>query len=271
MLEWAGERDEDQFGYPVGLTLFVSVVSAQNKGKPQLVCQGEYSALEKNSKGDPKTTRLDRWRMDSMPEGSYAVNIELERPSIEEHRLFTKELKPKSVVSVLSVPSNGIRVGTQPMTVKCDYGSTELSCHTTFDGSSAAATLGQKPPYSFVPTLEVLTFDLPWAFQAIVSQAERTVGHKTTISLIALEDGETPDSMVLKVQEVELVEYRGRETIEILGQKILAYKFRLVDPKNPERAQDFWMSESGILLSMTLGQGGARINLTEYQGPSLNP
>jgi hypothetical protein len=77
--------------------------------------------------------------------------------------------------------------------------------------------------------------------------------------------------MSLKVQGVAPVEYLGRETIEIVGQKILAYKFRLVEPKGPERAQEVWISESGILLSMTLSDSGAKINLTEYQGPSLNP
>ncbi len=255
----------------IGITLLASGLPAQNEPKPKLVCQGEYSVLGKGSKGDPKTTRLDRWHMDLMQDGSYSVNVEMERPRIEEYRLFTKELKPTSVVSVGWVPSDGIRVGSQPMTIEFNYGSTELSCHTTFNGSSAAATLAQRPPYASVPTFEALTFDLPWTFQAVVSQAERTIGHKTAIPLIVLEDGETKDSISLKVQGVVQVEYRGRETIEILGRKIPAHRFRLVDSKEPERAQDFWMSESGILLSMTMDDSGTRINLTEYQGPSLIP
>jgi hypothetical protein len=249
-----------------GVTLLASGFLAQNEATPKLVCQGEYSALGRNSKGDTKTTKVDRWHMDSMQDGSYSVDVELERPKIEEHRFFTKEFKPKSFVSVLSGGGLG-----KPMTIECDYGATDLGCHTTFDGSSAAATIAQKPPYAFVPTFEALTFDFPWAFQAIVSQAERTIGQKTAIPLIALEDGETKNSISLKVQGVAQVEYRGREAIETLGQKILAYKFRLVDPKDPEHARDLWMSDSGILLSMTIDDSGARINLTEYQGPSLSP
>ena len=76
--------------------------------------------------------------------------------------------------------------------------------------------------------------------------------------------------MRLKVQGIVQVEYLGRETIEILGKKFLAHKFRLTDPKHPEVAQDFWASESGILLSMAL-DSGAKINLTQYQGPPLIP
>jgi hypothetical protein len=88
--------------------------------------------------------------------------------------------------------------------------------------------------------------------------------------LITLDDSDAEKDVRLKVQEIEQVEYLGSETISVLGQKLLAHKFRLAAAKNAD-AQEFWMSESGILLSMTLGEGGhMRITLTQYEGPPLD-
>jgi hypothetical protein len=67
---------------------------------------------------------------------------------------------------------------------ECDHGITELSCQTTHNGSSGAAKPLQKRPYIFCPTVETPTFDFPRAFQALASQAERVVGHKTAVPLI---------------------------------------------------------------------------------------
>lgn len=58
-----------------------------------------------------------------------------------------------------------------------------LATH-THNGSSGAVKLLQKPPYIFCPTVEAPTFDFPRAFQALASQAERVVGHKTAVPLI---------------------------------------------------------------------------------------
>jgi hypothetical protein len=106
--------------------------------------------------------------------------------------------------------------------------------------------------------------------RALVSQAERNIGHKTPVSVITMEDGESENSIRLKIQGTGEAEYLGRETVAVLGQKVPAYKFRFTDPKRPEAAQNVWASESGILLSMTLGDS-TKIDLTEYQGPPLIP
>jgi len=116
------------------------------------------------------------------------------------------------------------------------------------------------------------TTRMPWAFQALASLTERTPGHKTAIPLISLEDGETGSGVRLKLEEVEPVEYLGQETIEVVGQKVRANKFRLVDPKDPDDQdgmREFWVSESGILLSIKFGGDRGKISLTKYHGPSL--
>ncbi|MGA7850554.1 MAG: hypothetical protein WCA13_15720 [Terriglobales bacterium] len=250
------------------IMLLASGLLAQDEAKRHAVCEGEYSALFRDAKGDPKVVRVDHWRMNPMQDGSYSVDVELiptapTKAVRTEHHLLTKELKTKTFVSVMS---NG--VGSE-IKIECDYGTTELSCCYIHDGSSAAATIRQEPPYVFWPSVEVPTLDLPWAFQAFVSQAVRTVGHKTAVPLVTLDEGQTRNSISLKVQEIEQVEYLGRETVEILGQKLLAHKFRLVDPETGAE-QEFWVSESGLLLSMKMGEGRV-ISLTQYQGPSLAP
>jgi hypothetical protein len=253
-------------------TIFLAgVVLAQNTTDSHLVCQGEYSALGKGVDGETKVIRLDHWHMESMQDGSYSVEVELATSipglSAEEQHLLGKDFKTKKFVSVIS---NGAGSGKRSIKIECEYGMAELSCHTTDNGSLAAARIQQKLPYTFWPTVEAPTFDFPWAFQAIASRAERVVGHKTAMPLITLDDGETENSISLKVQEIEEVEYLGREAVEVMGKELLAHKFRLVDPKNSDDqdgAQEFWMSDSGILLSMK--RGGVKIILTQYQGPSL--
>jgi hypothetical protein len=256
----------------LAVTIFLaSGLLAQNAADSRLVCQGEYSASVKGVNGETKVTRIDRWHMNTMQDGSYFVEVELATTvpglSAEEQHLLGKDLRPKKFVSVMS---NGAGSDKRSIKIECEYGMTELSCHTTDNGSLAAARIQRKLPYIFWPTAEAPTFDFPWAFQALASQAERVVGHKTAMPLITLDDGETKNSISLKVQEIEEVEYLGREAVEVMGKKLLAHKFRLVDPKNPddpEGPQEFWVSDSGILLSMTFV--GARISLTQYQGPSL--
>jgi hypothetical protein len=216
------------------------------------------------------------WRARHVPsrptvqDGSFSIDVELattiEGLKAEEHHLLTKELKPKHFVSVMS---SSVGIDRQSLKIDCDYGITELSCHTTHNGSLGALKLQQKPPYIFWPTMEVPTFDFPWACQALGSQAERVVGHKTAMPLITLDDSDAEKDARLKVQEIEQVEYLGRETVNVLGQKLLAHKFRLPDPKNADSAQEFWVSESGILLSMTIS-GDMKITLTQYEGPPLD-
>jgi hypothetical protein len=255
----------------VATLCLAGVVLAQNTTESHLVCQGEYSALGKGVDGKTKVIRIDHWHMDSMQDGSYSVEVELATTipglSAEEHHLLGKDFKPTKFGSIVS---NGVGSGKRSIKIECEYGMTELSCHTTNNGVLAAARIQQKLPYTFWPTVEAPTFDFPWAFQAIASRADRVVGHKTAMPLITLDDDQTENSTSLKVQEIEEVEYLGREAVEVMGKNLLAHKFRLVDPQSSDDqdgTQEFWMSDSGILLSMK--RGGVKIILTQYQGPSL--
>ncbi len=45
---------------------------------------------------------------------------------------------------------------------------------------------------------------------------------------------------------------------------------RLPDPDDQDGTREFWVSESGILLSIKVGKGDrGKTNLTQYHGPSL--
>ena len=254
----------------VSTVLLANTLLAQQvtNAKPILICQGEYSTLGKDAKGDPKVLRLDRWHMDSIADGSYSVVVELVSPvgvKAEERHALTKELKPKAYVLVLS---KGASSDEHSMKIECDYGMTELGCRTTNNGTSVSETIRQEPPYLFWPIADVSPVDFPWEFQALISQAERVIGHNTSIPLITLDDSE--GALSLKIQEIHQVEYLGQEKVEVVGQQVLARTFRVVGPNNEEIAQKLWVSESGIVLSMKLGEGVV-ISLTHYQGPSLSP
>ncbi len=145
---------------------------AQNDANPKIVCQGEYSILGTEADGRfPKVKQIDQWHMDSYPDGSYSVVVDLttavEDTKVEERHPLTKEMKPSGFVSVMS---NGAAADRRTMSVDCDYGVTELGCHTVIKGISAAVRIPQKLPYVFWPTAEVPTFDFPWMVQALASR-----------------------------------------------------------------------------------------------------
>jgi hypothetical protein len=112
------------------------------------------------------------------------------------------------------------------------------------------------------------SLDLPWFFQTVASQAEHSVGRKSAIPLVTIEDGDTPDSTILKVKEIEQVEYLGREKIEVVGQAVLAHKLQIDDPASAA-PEDLWLSDSGLLLQLSQ-QGNPSLLLTAYEGSPLS-
>src|SRR5436190_4844450 len=97
---------KNALGSFLGIALLVNGLLAQDKAKQPIVSKGEYSTLTRNTRGEAKTNRIDRWRMESLQDGSFSVDVELattvEGLKAEEHHLLTKELKPKRFVSVMS-------------------------------------------------------------------------------------------------------------------------------------------------------------------------
>lgn len=252
------------------VTLSACPLPAQHvaNAKSGLMCQGEYSFVNNDGKGNPKAVTIDRWHMDSIGDGSYSVIIEVLFPigvKAEERRTLTKDLKPKTYVLAVSTKA-GDHEGS--IKIECDYGMTELSCRTTDNGSWVSEKLLQKPPYLFWPIEDIAPFDFPWGFQSLASQAERVIGHKTSMPFITLDDSEGTTN--LKIKGTQEVEYLGQEKVEVAGQRVLASKFRVMDP-NSTRVGKLWLSESGILLSADLGDHGPRIELTQYEGSSLGP
>ena len=63
------------------------------------------------------------------------------------------------------------------------------------------------------------------------------------------------------------MEYLAQETIEILKQRVLAHKFRGKDRKLANEELRYWLSQSGLLLRLKLGD--VAIELTNYDGPGL--
>jgi hypothetical protein len=219
--------------------------------------------------------------MYALTDGSHLVKVELvpdlvklkaPKLRIEEIHVFAKELLPKRYIFNLS---NEQTDGNTSAKIDCNYQPTGLTCHAEYqtpeEAFSGTSTLPQKMPYAFWHSVEAPTFDLVWASQPFAAQAERVVGHKTTIPLISIEDGDTPGTMKLAVEEIEQIEYLGREKISVLNHQMLAHKFRMTDPYH-QHVGDLWMSNSGLLLAMTLGEEGevsVKMMLTSYQGRSL--
>jgi hypothetical protein len=157
--------------------LSASLLCAQHlaNGKSSPVCQGEYSFVSKDAKGNRKVVKADRWHMDSIGDGSYSVTVEVLFPigaNAEERRVLTKELKPKSYVLSVSTKAGD---NDTIIRIECDYGTTELSCRTTDNGSSLSEKLQVKPPYLFLPIEDIAPQDFAWGFQSVASQAERVM------------------------------------------------------------------------------------------------
>jgi hypothetical protein len=239
----------------------------QDQSKGRLVSQGEYSIVTKNPREAERTVKLDHWRMYAMADGSYSVDVEsaasADRLKPEEHLIFTGNMKPKGfelVVSALHDVSQTIRIS-------CDYRSTEMRCRKEGPKSSASARIAQKMPYVFSPTAEEMIVDPSWFFQSLASVAERKTGRVTLIPGITIEDGEDENGITLKVQETEQVQYLGREKLKIVGQDVLAHKYRWLDMGAP--AADLWMSDSGLILRVFRYNSTASYALTSYQGAAI--
>jgi len=246
------------------LLIFTPAVS-RNSGNGRLVCQGEYSYVSREPAKQADQRKLDSWRMYALPDGSYDVEVELAtkpgNPQIVEHHLFTSDFQPKGLTFfVPATPPDDEK----PVQLDCDYEPNQIRCRASFNGTDSSATLAQKMPYVFMPNAEAPVFDMPWFSQMLVGQAERSVGARTPVAVVSLEDGETPDAIALKGDETEQVEYLGQEKIQVLEQSIVAHRFRTV---HSEESQDFWLSPSGLLLQMQMGEG--KIVLSGYQGQPL--
>jgi hypothetical protein len=256
------------FATAVFLVIINAFPLVQNQSVPseKLVCHGEYSSSGKDYKGVPQTKKLDEWHMYVMPDGSYAVDIDMLVPGgpakITEHLVFTTDLKPTAFGETATPPPGG---SDKPVEFHCDYGESVLSCQSSFENVSASATLNATMPYTFWPGVDPPVNDVVWAMQALASEAVRSVGHPTEIPLICIED-ERDNRIQLKVQETETVEYLGQENLQVMGQTVDAQKFR-IQAAGKTGSMDIWLSHSGILLQASFF--GTRIALTAYQGPTL--
>lgn len=249
------------------MALLAWSVSIPGQEHTHLVAQGAYSMVGSDASGTKKVARLDEWRMYANQDGSYSVEIEgpAGAPTLKEHYALTNNLTPKAFSLVLS-SKDGDSSG-KSVSISCDFGSESIVCRTIEDGVTASASLAEKLPYVFMPTAEAPVLDLPWFFQTIASQVERSPGQPAAIPLVTIEDGDKADSIILKVQEIEHVQYLGRQKIEVAGQNALAHRFRVTATDNAE-PQNLWLSNSGLLLRLSQ-QGDPSWILTSYTGPPL--
>jgi len=241
-----------------------NLVRAQGSGR--VVSQGEYWYVGGETQKKPDSRKLDSWTMYVLPDGSYAVEVDLavppEIPRVGERHTFTSDFQPTGFT--FSVPKLEPENG-GPVEIGCDYLSAEMRCHMTCEGTTSSATLAQPKPYVFMANDEVPVFDTAWFVQMLVGQALRSIGYTTEVAVVTIADGETENSLALKVKLTEQVKYVGQEKIEILNQQILAHKFQLIEEDDPP--QSVWLSSSGLLLQMQMGEG--KIILSNYQGQAL--
>lgn len=249
------------------MVLLVWSLSVQGQDETHLFAQGAYSMVGSDANGTKKVARLDEWRMYANQDGSYSIEVEgaAKAPTLKEHYALTNNLRPKAFSLVVS-SKDGDSSG-KSVSISCDFGSESIVCRTTEDGVTASASLAEKLPYVFMPTAEAPSLDLPWFFQTIASQAERFPGQPAAIPLVTIEDGDKADSIVLKMQEIEHVQYLGREKLEVAGQNALAHSFRIITTDNAE-PQNLCLSDSGLLLRLSQ-QGNPSLILTSYTGPPL--
>src|SRR5215470_9170179 len=180
------------------LLIFTPAVG-RNSGNGRLVCQGEYSYTGSKPAKQANQRKLDSWRMYALPDGSYEVEVELATkagdPQIVEHHRFTSDFQPKGFTFLVpAAPPDD----EGPLQLDCDYEPTQIRCRASFNGTTSSATLVQKMPYVFMPNSEAPVFDMPWFSQMLVGQAERSVGAKTPVTVVTLEDGDPPDAIGLK-------------------------------------------------------------------------
>lgn len=249
------------------IVLLVLCLSIQGQDETNLVAQGTYSMVSSDASGSKKFARLDEWRMFSNQDGSYSVEVEgaAKAPAMKEHYALTNNLTPKAFSLIMS--SKDDNSSGKSVSISCDFGSENIVCRTTENGVTASAGLAEKLPYVFMPTAEAPSLDLPWFFQTIASQAGRSPAQPTAIPLVTIEDGDKAGSIILKVQEIEHVQYLGRDKIEVAGQKALAHSFQITTADNA-KPQNLWLSDSGLLLRLSQ-QGNPSLILTSYKGPPL--
>lgn len=247
--------------------LVVTPNVVRNPGNGRVVSQGEYWVVAGDPAKESKAGRMDSWIMYAMPDGSYEVEVEISVPpgdkKILERHTFTSDFRPTGL-SFSVVGMDADEGG--PVQLDCDYAPAEIRCRMTYEGSTSSATLAQSMPYVFMPSAEAPVLDTPWFAQMLVGQARRTAGYQTPVPVVTVDDGETENSMVLKVDETEQVKYLGQEKIEVMNQQILADKFQITD--DDDRPQNFWLSSSGLLLQLDMGD--VKIVLRNYQGTPLD-
>jgi hypothetical protein len=231
------------------------------------LCEGTYSQAKDMTAGESGFSPVDRWRMNELPDGNYSIDIQ-RRPLSEpfrtdERHIFSRAMEP------LSADIN-LHLGAK---VHCDYSSQEIAC--TLSGPNAdpiSSRLSQPKPYVFSPIILPLA-DGPWLGQMIIVQAKRIVGHKTKVALLTMlssNDDDREDHAGLKLEDAATVEYVGMETIEIVGQRVNALKFRMRDSDNADLGDStiLWMSKSGFLLQLSSDQK-VFTKLSSYRGPAL--
>jgi hypothetical protein len=247
-----------------GVLLSLAIVPhAEGQHNSSVLSSGQYSQVTVDEHATIRTERLDDWRMTILRDGSYCVDSQLASDPTgrsHEHHLFTSDFRPMGFSMLLAT------VDTSSLRISCTYGQSETACKLESGTQKTETKMQEKMPYAFVPFPEQVTalYDGPWFYQMLLSQAERSPLRHTSIPLVTFQN----DKLIVK--KTLDVAYLGREQIEVLGKKIFAHKYHVVDPNDPKRpAQDLWMSTGGILLKATPAYLPAVI-LTAYEGPMLN-
>jgi hypothetical protein len=252
----------------LAVLLFLSTytfVRPRNQEQVTAVCMGEYSQIKPGSNGTTRSSPQDRWRMYSMPEGNYIVEVQrlpLSEPfRVDERHRFSKAMEPLSADIALHLGAK----------IHCDYQSSEIACTIAGpDGTSISSRLRQLKPYVFAPASLPLA-DTPWLAQMVAVQANSTADSITTMPLITmLNDENGKDEDKLTVQDSVHIESLGFETIDLLNQRVSALKLRMRDSvaTHSEDSEYLWMSNSGLLLQITSGNQVVT-TLSSYQGPQL--
>jgi hypothetical protein len=208
---------------------------------------------------------IDRWRMYEAQDGTYTVDAEIAP--------FGEFVVQETLVLTRDFRLRNFRSNARSGNISCDFRSTPVRCDVLSKKSNlrSSASREQATPYNFIPFAGPIPFDLAWFVQVSVAQADRTVGRKTSVPVLSLQDDASNKGIELGIAETEEIEYLGQEKIRLLGREVLAHKFRTddVDHPGPQNADLVWVSYSGIVLQISTSEEDTSIFLTEYKGPLL--
>src|ERR1700721_2317900 len=166
----------------IALAFVFPFPARQTASRP--LCEGQYSRWASAPGGSHSWVAIDRWRMYEAPDGTHTVDEGMARCG----------------------------------EISCDFRPNPGRCgvHNKKSNLRGSASREQATPYNFIPFAGPIPFDLAWFVQVSAAQADQTVGRKTRVAVLSLQDDASNKGIELGIAETEEIEYLVRKRSEFL-------------------------------------------------------